>query len=269
MPFVESSSARLRYELTDLIPPWTRPDTVLFHHGVATSLEIWSEWLPALVDRHALLRFDMRGCGHSSHVPVSFEWSVDHLLDDIIRVADAADVERFHFVGESFGGTLGIALAAREPERMLSLTLANAAPRGGLVKNLSGWRGLMSQSPKVWSDQMMEWRFAPDELDAPRREWFQGVQERSDSDVTLAIADLLARTDLSETLAEIRMPTLLLAPGESPFIPAEVMRNMHLQIPGSQFRMFEGVRHGLPFSRGPECGAILASFLADQTTPRQ
>jgi pimeloyl-ACP methyl ester carboxylesterase len=264
--FAEGDGARLRYDLTDITPPWCGGhETILFHHGVGTSLEIWSDWLPSLADRYQLLRFDMRGCGQSTRHPAGFHWSVDRFLDDLLRVADESGVDRFHFVGESFGGTLGVALAARSPDRMLTLTLANAAYRGGLVKNLAGWRDLFEQSTKAWSDRMMEWRFAPEALDPARRDWFSRQQEQSDPTVTLAIADLLARCDFAETLTKIEMPTLLLAPGASPFIPLEVMRSMNARIRESQLRVFEGVRHGLPFSHGRECADVLREFLSRRT----
>jgi len=262
--FADSGNARLRYELTDIVPPWRGHETILFHHGVGTSLEIWSDWLPILVDRYRLLRFDMRGCGQSTRPPASFHWSIDQFVDDLLCVADAAGVDRFHFVGESFGGTLGIALAARSPERMLTLTLANAAPRGGLVRNLAGWHDLFEQSTKAWSDRMMDWRFAPGALDPPHRDWFEHQQETSDRTATLAIADLLARCDFAETLDKIRMPILLLAPGASPFIPLEVMRAMNASIAESRLHVFEGVRHGLPFSHARECADILSAFLSRQ-----
>jgi len=262
--FADSNSARLRYELTDIVPPWVDSETILFHHGVGTSLEIWSEWMPALADRYKLLRFDMRGCGQSTRPDAGSPWSIDQLLDDLLRVADCACVDRFHFAGESFGGTLGIALAARAPDRMLTLTLANAAPRGRLVRNLDGWQSLFEQSTKAWSDRMMEWRFAPGVLDPVRRHWFEKQQEMSDPSATLAVADLLTRCDFSETLANIGMPTLLLAPGASPFIPLDVFRTMNAAITNSQLHVFKGVRHGLPFSHARECAEIFYTFLSSQ-----
>ena len=181
-------------------------------HGVATTLEMWTEWLPVLARRFRLLRFDMRGFGGSSDGTEGHSWSVDRLVEDILAVANAAGVRRFHFIGESFGGTLGFALAARYPSNIISLTVANGAPRGGLVQNLSSWADLMRGSTRTWSDQMMQWRFAPQSVEHVKHEWFRNVQEHCDSEAILAVAELLSRTDLSGELSRIAAPTLLLAP---------------------------------------------------------
>ena len=261
MPYVDVAGGRVRYEVTDITPPWECAETVLFHHGVATNLEIWSSWLPVITGRYRVVRFDMRGCGESSVPDAQHDWSMDQLLNDIIAVADAAQAASFHYIGESLGGTLGYALAARKPSRVLSLTVSNGAPRGGSVRNLSGWDDLMAISHKRWSDQMMEWRFAPNSLTPAQDRWFRRQQESSDPESILAIGRLLTSIDLWPELAGINAPTLLLAPDSSPFIPVDVMREVHARIPGAELKVFESAKHGLPFSHGKACAEIFCDFV--------
>ena len=78
----------------------------------------------------------------------------------------------------------------------------------------------------------------------------------------LALADVLMGTDLTAELGRIRVPTLLLAPGQSPFVPLAVMEEMHAAIPGSELQVFANARHGLPFSHGTACGRALRDFHA-------
>ena len=76
----------------------------------------------------------------------------------------------------------------------------------------------------------------------------------------MGLADVLMGTDLTPELGRIRVPTLLLAPGQSPFVPLPVMEEMHAAIPGSELRVFAGARHGLPYSHGAACGRALRDF---------
>jgi 3-oxoadipate enol-lactonase len=46
-------------------------------------------------------------------------------MSDFIGMLDALKIERVHYVGESLGSILGIALAATHPERVKSLTLVS------------------------------------------------------------------------------------------------------------------------------------------------
>ncbi|HYC65245.1 MAG TPA: alpha/beta fold hydrolase, partial [Reyranellaceae bacterium] len=111
MPQVATPNGPLHYEVTDLVAPWrARRPTILFHHGIGASAQIWAGWLPRLIDRYRVVTWEMRGYGRSQPAP-GFKWSMQALMADIFAVADAAQAERFHLVGESIGGTIALAAA--------------------------------------------------------------------------------------------------------------------------------------------------------------
>ena len=73
--------------------------------------------------------------------------------------------------------------------------------------------------------------------------------------------------DLTRQLAAgIRVPTPLLAPAQSPFVPLGVMEEIHASIPGSEPTVFADVRHGLLCSHGAASGRALRAFL-DRRAP--
>ena len=72
MAMLETADGALYYEVIDLTPPWlTAPATMLFHHGVGTNADIWSDWLGPLAGRYRLVRFDTRGLGRTVRPSVS------------------------------------------------------------------------------------------------------------------------------------------------------------------------------------------------------
>jgi pimeloyl-ACP methyl ester carboxylesterase len=263
MPFAETDAGRLHYQVCDVVPPWVAdPQTIVFHHGVAASLDIWAGWLPALAQRYRLVRFDMRGYGKSVVPPAGYAWSFDRLVDDLLAVADAAGAQRFHLVGESIGGTAAIACALREPKRVLSMTLSNAAARGGLISNVAGWGAIVaSGGQREWARQMMAWRFFPGALAPQVHAWYLALHEQCSMDACLGLADLLLATDLGPRLGEIAMPALLLSPEASPFIPLEIMAGLREKIAGAELQVFAHAKHGLPLSHGAQCAEVLRGFL--------
>src|SRR3954453_1582459 len=131
MPMTETGSGALYYDLCDMVPAWVdAPQTIIFHHGIAANTHIWAEWLPVLATRYRLLRFDMRGFGKSAQPPRDYRWTFEGLVDDLFKVADAANTERFHLVGESIGGTVALACALAAQRRGWGLTLSTP-PAGG------------------------------------------------------------------------------------------------------------------------------------------
>lgn len=267
MPFSDHLDAHIYYEIIDPTPqPVERPPTLIFHHGVAANLDLWNGWLPRLGERYRIVRFDMRGCGRSTVPEPGFKWSLELLASDVLAVATAAGAEDFHFVGESLGGTVGLYLAIHRGDRLSSLTVSNGAPRGGLVQNLAGWRDIIdTQGQKVWADRMMEWRFFPGALPKATFNWFHEQHVKCSPSAALAIADLVATSNLSSRLCDIKVPTLLLSPDASPFIPVTVMAEMKQQIPDCELQVFAHTRHGLPLSHGGACAQVLRDFLARHT----
>src|SRR5579862_8970338 len=120
MPEVVMTGCEIHYEVVDLTPPWlAAPETILFHHGLGASSGVWAEWLPLLADRFRLVTFDMRGHGRSGRPQEgSGDTSLASITEDAFAVADAARAERFHFVGESIGGTIALNAAIRHPDRI-------------------------------------------------------------------------------------------------------------------------------------------------------
>ena len=97
MSLAQTAHGALHYETLDRTSPWQKAGLpILFHHGIGSSAALWTGWFPALIDRHPLVVFDMRGCGRS-HIPDGdFKWSLDRMVEDLFAVADAAGLQRFH-----------------------------------------------------------------------------------------------------------------------------------------------------------------------------
>jgi pimeloyl-ACP methyl ester carboxylesterase len=264
MSYVETPTGRIHYRVDDLTAPWANTgQTIVFHHGIGADVNIWGNWLPVLAPYYRLVRFDMRGFGDSVVPPEDFAWSFDVLVADALAVADAVGIGKFHLAGESIGGTAAIAFALRHPQRVMSMTLSNAAARGGLVSNVSNWRDLVAQSGQAgWAQFMMQSRFHPGALPAEQFDWFMNVHQKCSMSACFKLADQLLASDLTEQLERIQAPTLLLAPDASPFIPLEVMVDMRRRLPQAELQVFAHAKHGLPLSHGEACAKVLRAFLS-------
>ena len=116
MAYADTAQGKLYYEVIDVVAPWeTHQETIVFHHGIGADPGIWTEWLPLLIDRYRIVRYDMRSYGRSHIPPTDFKWSIDLLSQDLLAIADAAGARRAHFVGESIGGTVVLGFAIANP----------------------------------------------------------------------------------------------------------------------------------------------------------
>jgi 3-oxoadipate enol-lactonase/4-carboxymuconolactone decarboxylase len=262
----DTGSAVLHYEVIDQVPPWRRPAaTLVFCHGVATDSHVWGDWLPVLAGDFRLVRFDTRGFGRSTSRQLPAEWTVDSFADDIVAVAAAAGAQHFHLVGESFGGTASLALAARANSPVLTLACVSTAHRGFTLEPVRRWREeLHAHGIRAWSDQMMDRRFPPGVLTPSQWNWFAGTQAQCDPEALLCVGELLVRTDLTAELERIQAPTLLLTPDASPFVTVDLSCQIRQRVPRCELAVFPNARHGLPFSHATACAMAVRDFIHRQ-----
>lgn len=263
MGVVEVDGGLLWFEAIDLVAPWiAEPETILFVHGLGSVSTSWAEWLPALVDRYRIVRFDMRGHGRSIPFAAETLSSIDTLRDDILAVADAAALERFHYVGESVGGTLGLRLAASHGERLLSLTCTNTAHLGNSIQAVHDFEAFIATHGMAgWSKRMMGGRFFDDALSPEARAWYEAQQALPDPALVMRVVDILVGLDLTPELPMIAARTLLMHADSSPFIPVAMMDDINRLIPDSRLQVFAHGKHGLPVSHAQQCSALLRRFL--------
>ena len=123
MPFILRDGARI-YWRSDGDP--ARP-ALMLGNSLGTELALWDPILPALRRRFRVLRFDQRGHG-ASEAPAG-EYTIEALARDALAVADAAGAVRFHYMGISVGGMIGLWLGANAGDRVDRLVLCNTAAK--------------------------------------------------------------------------------------------------------------------------------------------
>ena len=271
MAMLETAHGALYYEVIDLTPPWrTGPATMIFHHGVGTNADIWSDWLGPLAGRYRLVRFDSRGLGRSSRPGDGFAWSMTGMAADLLAIADAVDARRFHLVGESLGGTVALHVAAHHGDRLLSATGVSCSHKGASIRRVEEWRAFIAErGMAAWSAGMMAHRFHPGAISPALHAWFEAEQAASSPAVTLALAEMLIGTDLTADLPAIETPVLLLAPDGSPFVAPPITAEMHSLVPGAELEIFAHARHGLACSHGVACAECLYDFLTRRAEAAQ
>src|SRR5262249_46844101 len=97
-------------------------------HSLASDSGMWAEQLPPLLHAgYRVVRLDMRGHGGSD--PVSGDYSMGELADDVAAGLEFLGLGRGHFIGLSIGGVIGQALAIRHGRLLASAMLCDTSPQ--------------------------------------------------------------------------------------------------------------------------------------------
>ncbi|MCU4652028.1 alpha/beta fold hydrolase [Roseibacterium sp. SDUM158016] len=96
---------------------------VLFLNSLAADLGMW-DGVRGRMSRRSVA-FDAHGHGRSGVTPG--DCTVDDLAEDALAVMDATGLDRAVLCGLSLGGATAMAMAAKAPDRVAGLVLANTA----------------------------------------------------------------------------------------------------------------------------------------------
>jgi len=268
MPKITANNYTMYYEADDFTAPWRQSDTIWIQHGFGRNLHFWQHWVPLLGGHLRVLRRDMRGHGQSADPGPGHQWSAEELLLDMKGFLDALGLEQVHYLGESIGGTLGIAFAARWPERLKSLTLlatpTSIPPRVQKLFAL-GYEDWPTALGKLgsggWAKALMESGGGLTGGDPARTQWVINEWARTPTHVLQGLCRAVPSVDVAPLLAQIKVPTLILAPANSAYEPLKGQVAMRDAIPGARIAVIDGKGHEIYADRAEDCAAAVIGFI--------
>lgn len=217
---------------------------------------------------YRVLRYDLRGHGGSEVVPGPC--TMADLADDVLSLLDERRVERFSYLGVSIGGAIGQQLALTVPERLDHLAVVASAAR---FADPPSWRVRAAQVREQGTEVLVASRTGT---------WFTAAWAEAHPAAAERLLDMLRTTpaegyaacceaigefDVRSRLAEVRVPTLVLAGAEDPATPVDMVRSIADGIPGAAFVRVPGAAH-LPVATHPEAvDAALAEHLGAAESP--
>ncbi|HVA07989.1 MAG TPA: alpha/beta hydrolase [Acidimicrobiales bacterium] len=99
---------------------------VLLLHGFPQTSWSWRAVLRALGDAgYRAVAPDQRGYAVGARPETIEDYALEHLVGDVLALADAMEMDSFDLVGHDWGGLLSWILAARHPDRVRSLCVVS------------------------------------------------------------------------------------------------------------------------------------------------
>ncbi|MGH7571321.1 MAG: alpha/beta fold hydrolase [Gemmatimonadota bacterium] len=129
MPLVEVGNTRLHYERTGSGEP------LVLVHGSWVDRRSWSTLVPFLEPSFEVVIYDRRGHGRSEGDPGSGSALED--AEDLAALIESLGMAPANVLGNSFGGSITLVLAARRPELLRSLSV-HEPPLFGLLAGEPG-----------------------------------------------------------------------------------------------------------------------------------
>jgi 3-oxoadipate enol-lactonase len=257
---IKANGIQMNYELSGK----KGAPVVVLSHSMSSSLLMWNPQMEALNPYFQVLRYDTRGHGRSD--APSGAYTMDLLAEDIIKLLDALNMDRVHFVGLSMGGMIGQCLALNYSHRLRSLTLCDT---GAIVP---------AEGQPLWQERIDKVRTEGMEkrLEETMERWFTPSFLAQDSKMLATIREQILTTPASgyigcaeavrkvnylSRLSEIKMPTLIIVGEEDPGTPVSASKAMHKRIPDSKLVVLPSALHLSNVEQAEAFNTTLINFL--------
>ncbi len=127
---------------------------VILLHGFPQTSWCWRGQLSALGDAGCrAVAPDQRGYSAGARPLRVTDYRLDHLIGDVLALADTMKMDRFDLVGHDLGGLVAWVAAARHPERVRSLSIVSTPHPLALREVLAG-----DAAQASWSERMESFR---------------------------------------------------------------------------------------------------------------
>jgi len=249
---------------------------VLFLHGVATSSYLWRNVVSLLGSQRRCIAIDLPLCGQTPAAPDQ-DFSLPGLADFIAACCDALDLSDIDIVGNDTGGAVTQVFAARQPDRLATLTLTNCEThtnvhppqllpglllaRLGLLAPLGRmlWRRGVPAGKRLYRSGYSDIANLPDDI---ARAWLEPALGTAESArqfqrwaLSVHARDLLA---IEPALAQLQVPTLIAWGTGDVFFKRKWAYWLRDTIPGAtEVIELEGARLFFPDERATEFTAAL------------
>jgi 3-oxoadipate enol-lactonase len=236
---------------------------IMVSHGIATSLEIWTEASGHLKNKYRVVRYDSRGHGGSS--PWG-PYSLETLAADAVGLMDALGIKKAHYGGVSLGGMTAIGVGLLYPDRALSIIPCDARAQTNDEGNKS-WQGRIEAVIKTGIEAIVDesigrWVAKSFFDDNAKHERLKGIVRGTSVPGYIGSSQALQGLNYGNRLGEIRVPTLYLTGEEDKGASPEVMKAMQAKTPGAQFAEIPQAGHLSSFERPKAVAEALDRFIS-------
>lgn len=170
-------------------------DLVVLLHGFPQTRYAWRAEVEALAGAgFRACAPDQRGYSPGARPDGIAAYHIDHLVADVLAIADSLSADRFHLVGHDWGGQVAWTTAARHPARVRSLAVISRPHPAAFVASM---RADGAQAGRSGHHRRFQRPEATDELLADDAAWLRAAYDRNGvpPDDAAAYLDVLCERD--------------------------------------------------------------------------
>ena len=254
---------------------------VLLIHGFGDNSFSWDGWAKALAPAHRVIAVDLPGHG-LSEAPADFAAAADKYADVLDELRAKLGIAKWAVAGNSLGGSVAWQSALRHPAQVSELILVAAG----------GWPSKAIDEDPPLAFRLMRYKLGRDFIASIDNKplILEGLKRNVVDDKVLTDAFIQRWADLqrlpghrpilmslnpgsaaasAETLAAIKVPTLILWGKKDPLLDVSGAEKFKAAIPQAELIIYPDVGHLPQWEQPDRTGQDAAKFLAQHAEPKK
>jgi 3-oxoadipate enol-lactonase len=195
-----------------------------------------------------VIAYDLRGHGQSD--VGDGQYTIELFVDDLVALLDYLKITRTILCGFSMGGYIALRAIERNPDRFSALvlcdTMSAADSNEAKIRRANSIKLVKKEGVGRFAEGFLKAVFAPQTFDAKPDivdEIRRTILSNSSLGICGALLAMAGRTDTTEALAKISVPTLILVGEHDAVTPPSAAKIMRDRILNSKLHLIENAAH--------------------------
>ena len=240
---------------------------IVLIHGFPFNHEMWQPQIELLKNNFRVIAYDIRGHGKSGIS--DGQYMIEFFVDDLVGLLNHLKIEKAVLCGLSMGGYIALRTVERNPERVKALILADTQSKPdsneAKLKRAASIGAIKKLGVKPYAESFVKAVFTTDSLTkktATVEKISQIIQMNSPLGICGALLALASRTDTTEALSGIKVPTLILVGENDKLTPPSASQEMRSKIPKSEIHLIQNAAHMSNLENSDEFNKHVLNFLS-------
>lgn len=236
---------------------------VLLGHSLGTCAALWGGVAPLLAGSFQVVCWELPGHGRSPVAATYF--TIEDLSDALIEHLDAQGISQFLYAGVSIGGTVGLDLALRYPDRVAAAAIASA---GSSVDSPAAWAERAAAvrangTGSLAAGSVQRW-FAPSTRahHRDRIDEMIGALHSADDESYARACEALAAYDITVSLAQVTPPVLALWGEHDELVPQQRSTQIAAEVGCGAVQCVPNAAHASPLEQPETVAGQLIEFFS-------
>ena len=241
---------------------------IIFVHGFPYDHTMWDRQIDHLKDDYYCVTYDIKGLGSSAIG--DGQYTMESYVDDLLEIISELKLIKPVLCGLSMGGYMAFRAIERSQDTFGSLILCDTkaesdSDEGKLIR-ANKIKQINEKGIDAFVDSFVPTCFAKASIEN-QNDLFQSILSKCKTNdpigVKGALIAMLSRTDTTNYLSKINIPTLIIVGENDALTPPAVMKSLNESIPNSKFVVINDSGHMTPIEKPVAVNEAFDSFLKE------